>query len=146
MTYIETVTTTVAEDGARSSVVEKDWNADGSVNQAISNTVDGIGNRTVRHQGPVFQGGADRFEEYSHYRWDGQELTGYWEDYSNTSSEVDGKQVTTGVGYRYVLDFDTATALLNDGNKIEAIKHYRFVHNVGLKEAKEAINEMQKRW
>lgn len=34
---------------------------------------------------------------------------------------------------------------INDGKKIEAIKHYRFVHNVGLKEAKEAIDGMQKK-
>ena len=34
---------------------------------------------------------------------------------------------------------------LNEGRTIEAIKHYRFVHNVGLKEAKEAVNEMQKK-
>jgi len=34
---------------------------------------------------------------------------------------------------------------INDGRKIEAIKHYRYVHNVGLKEAKKAIDEMQKK-
>ena len=32
---------------------------------------------------------------------------------------------------------------VKNGNKIEAIKHYRFVHKVGLKEAKEAIEGMQ---
>jgi ribosomal protein L7/L12 len=34
---------------------------------------------------------------------------------------------------------------VNEGRKIEAIKHYRFVHNVGLKEAKEAIDRMQEK-
>lgn len=34
---------------------------------------------------------------------------------------------------------------INNGRKIEAIKHYRFVHNVGLKEAKDAIEGMQKK-
>ena len=33
---------------------------------------------------------------------------------------------------------------MNDGNKIEAIQHYRLVHNVSLKEAKKAVGEMQK--
>lgn len=32
---------------------------------------------------------------------------------------------------------------LTKGNKIEAIKHYRSVHSVGLKEAKEAVERMQ---
>lgn len=36
------------------------------------------------------------------------------------------------------------TDAINAGRKIEAIKHYRFVHNVGLKEAKDAVDEMQK--
>ena len=31
---------------------------------------------------------------------------------------------------------------VSNGNKIEAIKHYRYVHNVGLKEAKDAIEKM----
>jgi ribosomal protein L7/L12 len=35
------------------------------------------------------------------------------------------------------------TDALNEGRKVEAIKHYRHVHNVGLKEAKEAIEKMQ---
>jgi len=34
---------------------------------------------------------------------------------------------------------------INDGNKVEAIKHYRFVHNVGLKETKKAIEAMQQK-
>jgi len=33
---------------------------------------------------------------------------------------------------------------LKSGDKISAIKHYRYVHNVGLKDAKNAIDEMQK--
>jgi ribosomal protein L7/L12 len=35
------------------------------------------------------------------------------------------------------------TDALNGGNKVEAIKHYRHVHNVGLKDAKEAIEKLQ---
>ena len=31
---------------------------------------------------------------------------------------------------------------LKDGNKIEAIKHYRYVHGVGLKEAKQAVEKI----
>ena len=34
---------------------------------------------------------------------------------------------------------------INNGNKVEAIKHYRFVHNVGLKDAKKAIEAMQQK-
>ena len=34
---------------------------------------------------------------------------------------------------------------IKDGNKLEAIKHYRFVHNVGLKVAKKAIEAMQQK-
>ena len=34
---------------------------------------------------------------------------------------------------------------INEGNKVEAIKHYRFVHNVGLGEAKKAVEAMQKK-
>jgi ribosomal protein L7/L12 len=36
--------------------------------------------------------------------------------------------------------------LLGDGRKIDAIKLYREFHGVGLKEAKQAIDAMARRW
>jgi len=32
---------------------------------------------------------------------------------------------------------------INSGNKVAAIKHYRYVHGVGLKDAKDAVEKMQ---
>jgi ribosomal protein L7/L12 len=36
--------------------------------------------------------------------------------------------------------------LIKKGNKIEAIKVYREIYNVGLKEAKDAIDQMEARY
>jgi ribosomal protein L7/L12 len=36
--------------------------------------------------------------------------------------------------------------LVKKGNKIEAIKEYRQIHNVGLAEAKHAVDEMEARY
>ncbi len=38
---------------------------------------------------------------------------------------------------------DNIIDAIGSGRKVEAIKHYRIVHNAGLKEAKKAIEVMQ---
>jgi ribosomal protein L7/L12 len=43
-----------------------------------------------------------------------------------------------------LFDLDDVRAALASGNKIEAIKLYRLQTGVGLKEAKDAVDEMEK--
>ncbi len=43
-----------------------------------------------------------------------------------------------------LFDLDDVRAALNSGNKIEAIKLYRLQTGVGLKEAKDAVDRMEK--
>ncbi|GAA5219342.1 hypothetical protein GCM10025776_37590 [Corallincola platygyrae] len=120
-TYSESRTRTTTQDGVVTHLIEKDWDADGSINQLITETVSPDGTRTETNAKPVFARSGDReLEEYADFRWDGGELVSYWDERAETSRIVDGERVVEMTGARYVLDAESPVAALDlDGNKIK---------------------------
>ncbi|RCU49422.1 hypothetical protein DU002_10870 [Corallincola holothuriorum] len=120
-TYSESRTRTTSQAGIVTHVIEKDWSADGSVNEVITEVVSPDGTRVETNAKPIFAKSGDReLEEYADFRWDGGELSSFWDERSETTRLVDGKRITELSGARYVLDPESLTPVFDlDGNKIK---------------------------
>ncbi|WP_163133124.1 hypothetical protein [Agarivorans sp. Alg241-V36] len=92
-------------------IVEKDWGADGSINERSEQVSYASGSTTIINANPVWAWrGDDIWEEYADYRYDGGPLISYWYEKETTTETVDGVKTKTTNGKRYVLEDETLTA------------------------------------
>lgn len=109
--YAENRTTTMTSEST-THLVEKDWGADGTVNERSEQISFASGKTTVKEAKPVWASrGDDVWEEYADYRygWD-DERVNYWYETEVTVENIDGVKIESTSGKRYVLDSETNTA------------------------------------
>ncbi|USD59655.1 hypothetical protein J4N45_14185 [Vibrio sp. SCSIO 43140] len=109
--YAERRTTTM-NSTSTTHLVEKDWDADGSINEVNKQVSYSSGKTVDTNAYPVWAWrGDDVWEEYADYRYGwNDERTNYWYEQEVTTEMVEGVKVETTVGKRYVLDETTNTA------------------------------------
>ncbi|GAL27662.1 hypothetical protein JCM19239_3266 [Vibrio variabilis] len=110
-------------------LVEKDWNADGSINEVNKQVSYSSGKTVDTNAYPVWAWrGDDVWEEYADYRYGwNDERTNYWYEQEVTTEMVEGVKVETTVGKRYVLDEKTNTAGTDKALFHEYVATYEYV-------------------
>lgn len=90
--------------------VKKDWDADGSINEYITDEVlySGISTKTTAH--PIWQHShqKDNWQEYADYNFSGKSFANFWLEMSTT--KVAGSNIVMSEGKRYLLDSSTNSA------------------------------------
>ncbi|USD64903.1 hypothetical protein [Vibrio sp. SCSIO 43136] len=103
----------VTTDERTTHKVEKDWGADGIINEVSEKTSFATGASLVKEAKPIWaQRSDDVWEEYADYRYDNGKLIDYWYEWETLTEMVGGVKTETVSGKRYALDLKTNAAAL----------------------------------